>query len=255
MKRKPAAIIAALLIVVIGVIEVAMATRFTYGGQTKYFYSLYTGVWQFIVGSKPYTSAYLAGFIWLILAVVVFFIVSKIKVESTKANTAGNIGIGNTKMATTSQQVYISHNKRIQELQQTGENLTDMIEAKLFAISFQESLLRAPASAQFPPIDEIFCTLENNIYTVTGYVDSQNAYGAMVRTPFSYKVTKINGLWQSFAAKPLTVKTVGFAFVGSAIILDIIAIPIFDIDLLTPILVISSILFVVGLVMIITGRR
>ena len=77
MKRKPAAIIAALLIIVIGVIEVAMATAYSFGGRTQYFYSLYTGLWRFIVGSRPYVSAILAGIIWLVLAVVVFFVVNR----------------------------------------------------------------------------------------------------------------------------------------------------------------------------------
>jgi len=79
MKRKPVAIIAALAIVVIGIVEIALATSYFIRGQlvSGPFVELYTGLWTFIVGSRPYISAILAGVIWLILAVVAFIILNK----------------------------------------------------------------------------------------------------------------------------------------------------------------------------------
>jgi hypothetical protein len=35
------------------------------------------------------------------------------------------------------------------------------------------------------------------MHTVTGWVDAQNSYGAMIRTPFSIIVFKKNGMWQT----------------------------------------------------------
>lgn len=54
--------------------------------------------------------------------------------------------------------------------------------------------LKAPASAQFQEdLISIVCYGEN-VYEVSGYVDSQNGYGAMIRNDFSATVVMTNGV-------------------------------------------------------------
>ena len=56
------------------------------------------------------------------------------------------------------------------------------------------SQLKSPASAQFP-VDLISITgNEENGYEVSGFVDSQNGYGAMIRNDFTAFVAVRNGV-------------------------------------------------------------
>ena len=74
----------AVVIAIIGVIDVALGTAYTSRtGVTQYFYSLYDGLLQRIVGSLPYTSAILAGVVWLVLACGAFFLLFFIMRKST----------------------------------------------------------------------------------------------------------------------------------------------------------------------------
>ena len=46
--------------------------------------------------------------------------------------------------------------------------------------------LKAPSTAKFPRMSEVgISRLEDNGFKVEGYVDSQNSYGAMIRSPFT----------------------------------------------------------------------
>lgn len=49
-----------------------------------------------------------------------------------------------------------------------------------------ESVLKAPATAQFCPVNEYLVGIsqEEGIAVVSGYVDSQNGFGAMIRNEF-----------------------------------------------------------------------
>ena len=55
------------------------------------------------------------------------------------------------------------------------------------------SQLKSPASAQFPP--ELVTIVGDDIrgYQVSGFVDSQNSYGAMIRNDFTATVAVENG--------------------------------------------------------------
>lgn len=56
------------------------------------------------------------------------------------------------------------------------------------------SKLKSPSSAQFP--DDLISIVGDDCqgYTVTGFVDSQNTYGAMVRSDFTVTVQANNGV-------------------------------------------------------------
>lgn len=54
------------------------------------------------------------------------------------------------------------------------------------AQKFVRERLRAPATAVFPPISEVSIgEVEKNLIFVTGYVDAQNGFGALIREPFA----------------------------------------------------------------------
>ena len=74
----------------------------------------------------------------------------------------------------------------------------DRIEAWVMAQDFVQSQLKAPATAKFSSnpwlIDGGACIdYKDGSYYIRAYVDSQNNYGAMIRTWFSIVVTHIGG--------------------------------------------------------------
>lgn len=88
-------------------------------------------------------------------------------------------------------------NQKKEEAQNANVNMDIITEAKLFAQSVELQLLKAPASAKFCSLEEMNVTEINGVYTVSGYVDSQNSYGAMIRTPFILNVFKDETGWKS----------------------------------------------------------
>lgn len=53
--------------------------------------------------------------------------------------------------------------------------------------------LKSPATAVFCKPEELQIKECEGVYTVSGWVDSQNSYGAMIRTPFKLKMKNENG--------------------------------------------------------------
>lgn len=96
-----------------------------------------------------------------------------------------------------SAQAQFAFNEKIAQIKETAIQIDDMVEAKLFAQAVELQLLKAPATAQFCSLEEMTVTTTGDIYVVSGYVDSQNSYGAIVRTPFKITVFKDNGVWKN----------------------------------------------------------
>ena len=89
-------------------------------------------------------------------------------------------------------------NKKKAEMVTDGKELTVQEEAALFGQCMAVQTLAAPLSAKLPPLDEVsVIQLEDGKYKVSGFVDSQNAYGTYLRTQYSYIVYKTYLGWTS----------------------------------------------------------
>ena len=88
-------------------------------------------------------------------------------------------------------------NEKLSKVKETATIIDDIVEAKLFAQAIELQLLKSPATAQFCSLEEMTVTSSGDVYIVSGYVDSQNSYGAVVRTPFKITVFKENGAWKN----------------------------------------------------------
>ena len=84
-----------------------------------------------------------------------------------------------------------------------------------------EKVLKAPATARFCNKEDLVITKQNGVYTVSGWVDSQNSYGAFIRTKLSIKIVCEDGL---LIIKSHASKSAAKSFLGNMAARYIIAI-------------------------------
>lgn len=71
-------------------------------------------------------------------------------------------------------------------------HVPDDIEVCVMTQQFVTDNLKAPSTAKFPSCRNVIIhKLEANTWIVNGYVDSQNGFGAMIRTKYSAEIYNI----------------------------------------------------------------
>ena len=93
----------------------------------------------------------------------------------------------------TSELAWLQFSKKCNE----HPNLSERDAAALFAQCVELQVLKAPSTAVFPAFDEMVVNGSNGRYSVSGFVDSQNSYGATIRSTYTYNVEKdATGKWK-----------------------------------------------------------
>jgi hypothetical protein len=78
---------------------------------------------------------------------------------------------------------------------QKTDDCNDSIAAFVYGNRFVEQRLKAPATAKFPYISDSGVSVRssgNCTHTVTGYVDAQNSFGALIRSQYNVTVQYTN---------------------------------------------------------------
>lgn len=69
------------------------------------------------------------------------------------------------------------------------------MEAFIVSQDYVTPQLKTPAEAEFPTFSDSFVTISGNIYTVHSYVDSQNSFGANIRSNYNCVLKLENDLF------------------------------------------------------------
>ena len=160
------------------------------------------------------------------------------------------------------------YQKKLTEYAEQNGEPDERTQAKLFAQAVELQVLKAPLTAIFCGLDEM--TLQENAngsYTVSGYVNAQNSYGALIKTPFSLLVFKVNEEWKT-GSKFVAAgsggrggKGIGGFLIGVSIVLDIVSMFFIgdDYEVFKGLIIAGSIIFFIGIVImglsIRAGRR
>ena len=123
-----------------------------------------------------------------------------------------------------SNQAQFEFSRRLAQFIEENGTISEKDEAILFAQSIEMQLLKAPQTAIFPSLEQ-FNVIENEgNYKVSGYVDSQNSYGASIRTPFTINVNKKGGSWSCSDTFVATSTQIGAQMFGNTILYWILGI-------------------------------
>lgn len=154
-----------------------------------------------IYSSILFTILNVIGFIGiacLIFGAILMYQGSKLEVidDETKEKPQKTAFTANEVMSQKAQYAYANFRN---EYEQGATAIDEVAEAKMFAKAVQLQLLKTPASAVFCSMEEMsVLPIGEGAYSVSGYVDSQNSYGAMLRNQFNLTVFKDeNGIWKN----------------------------------------------------------
>ena len=81
-------------------------------------------------------------------------------------------------------------------VEQETPSVPDESEANIMAEGFVKQILKAPSTADFPFLDYT-TTIDGSRYTVSSYVDSQNSFGAMIRSNWRVVMDHNGGEWNN----------------------------------------------------------
>lgn len=80
--------------------------------------------------------------------------------------------------------------------EQAAPSVPTESQAKIMAQGMVKQLLKSPSTADFPSFDYTTTNVGNK-YTVVSYVDSQNGFGAMIRSSWRVVMTHNGGEWNN----------------------------------------------------------
>ena len=80
--------------------------------------------------------------------------------------------------------------------EQAAPSVPTESQAKIMAQGMVKQLLKSPSTADFPSFDYTTTNVGNQ-YTVVSYVDSQNGFGAMIRSSWRVVMTHNGGEWNN----------------------------------------------------------
>lgn len=75
------------------------------------------------------------------------------------------------------------------------DNVSDKIDLNVQAQQFVLQGLKSPSTAKFPPLTFNVDDLGNEKYKIESYVDSQNSFGAMIRSNWSVTMKLVGERW------------------------------------------------------------
>ena len=93
--------------------------------------------------------------------------------------------------------LYIN-NEKTAVLQDYVVSLEEMNKYQYLCQEKVKEVLKSPSTAKFPNYTEWGFKQENNIFTVQGYVDAQNGFGAEIRSNFQFVIDMDSDTIQSF---------------------------------------------------------
>ena len=173
--------------------------------KTKSFLILGVMAWilGFTVMMIPATAVPFSGNIMIpiILGMLLIFagvaVIARYLIQFMKERRESMMRGKKTVTAAMGWQAQAEYNKRLAAYSKEGAFADERTQAELFAQAVMTLTLMAPFTAVFSDLDETAVAENHGTYTVTGWVDSQNMFGAMMRTPFTVAVFKKDGVWQT----------------------------------------------------------
>jgi hypothetical protein len=114
------------------------------------------------------------------------------KIEEKKKKDNKNGGIGCLIVIGITLFILLLNNQKSDE---TDVNKDNSSNAYYYSREIVENNLKSPISAKFPSFNPNFVSKNENIYTITAYVDSQNSFGAMIRSSYKCVIKEENELF------------------------------------------------------------
>lgn len=123
---------------------------------------------------------------------------------------------------TYNQRALTEYQKKLATYTSQNGTPTDEIDAILYAQAYQMQITKNPTAAIFPSFEEFSVTVNEDTYTVSGYLDATNSYGAQVRGDMKLNLKKIDGKWVC-TDKHTSIMTIYWYFIIGLIVVSLIA--------------------------------
>ena len=114
------------------------------------------------------------------------------------------------------------YRKKLEEFTAENGSATIEQEAILYAQAYQMQLTKNPAAVKFPSLENFRVVANGDAYTVSGYYDATNSYGAQVRGEMKLNLTQKEGKWVC-TDKHVSLQKIYLYFLLGSILVSVIA--------------------------------